>query len=228
VKTSLPALCALAISLALPARAAPVPVEGAPYHRLVFSNDDLAVIETIVPPGGDSGFHRHSHELFYVVIAPAKVSTQRLGRELRAAPPLVPGSVGMNAMSDEPFIHRIVNPDKTAYHVVAVELRRNAPLGRPVNDRPGASGFVQVQDHPRLRAWRLVLEPGQSAPAFDYSGIGGRIFIRGGELTVTSDGQLDQALVVAPGDFEQLRTGAAIGLRNSGRTTIELIDVELK
>jgi hypothetical protein len=118
VKTSLPALCALAISLALPARAAPVPVEGAPYHRLVFSNDDLAVIETIVPPGGDSGFHRHSHELFYVVIAPAKVSTQRLGRELRAAPPLVPGSVGMNAMSDEPFIHRIVNPDKTAYHVV--------------------------------------------------------------------------------------------------------------
>jgi hypothetical protein len=45
---------------------------------------------------------------------------------------------------------------------------------------------------------------------------------------VTSDGQLDQALVVAPGDFEQLRTGAAIGLRNSGRTTIELIDVELK
>ncbi len=134
----------------------------------------------------------------------------------------------MNVTTDGPFIHRVVNPDRAPFHLVAVELRRAGILGRRTSDRPAASGFVQVYDHPRLRAWRLVLEPAQSAPALKYEGTGVRIFVRGDQLTVSDAGYPGQALVVRPGDFEQLRTGSTIALTNDGTSIVELIDVELK
>lgn len=225
---ALAALGAFAALLAEPAGTAPVPLEQAPYHRLVFGNDELAVIETIVPPGGDSGFHAHARDLLYIVINPAKASTQRPGQDLRPLPPLKVGTAGMNPPADGPFIHRVVNPDRTPFHLLAVEVRRSDGRSKPVTSRPTESGFVQIQDHPRLRAWRLILEPGQTAPRLAYRGTGVRIFVRGEQLTIAEAGVPPQSLVVEPGDFEQLRTGTSSAITNSGRTTIELIDVELK
>ena len=214
------------LALAPPADATPVRVENAPYHRLVFANADYAVLENVIPPDGDSGFHLHPRDLFYVIVGPAKASTQRPGQALRRTPPFVAGSVGMNVMTAEPFIHRVVNHDRKPFHIVAVEIRRASPSGRAIMERP--SGYVTVHDHPLLRAWRLVLEPGQSAPPLRPGGEGVRIFVRGGMLAVSSDQHPDQRLTVAAGDFEQLKPRSAVGLKNVGTTPIELVDVELK
>jgi len=34
--------------------------------------------------------------------------------------------------------------------------------GNSVSDRTGVTGFTQIMDNARLRAWRVVLEPGQA------------------------------------------------------------------
>ena len=70
-------LIAASLVLVQPTDTAPVRVEDAPFHRLVFANADYAVLENIFPPRSDSGFHLHPRELFYVIVASAKASTQR-------------------------------------------------------------------------------------------------------------------------------------------------------
>ena len=214
---------------AVPAAPLPVPVEQAPFHRLVLATEDYALIENHMPPGADSGFHAHHRDLFYVTISAARAATQRPGQPLRPVPPsFAAGTVGMNPPSDEPFVHRVVNPDSRPFHVLGVEPRRPAPSGQPITERAASSGFVQVHDHPRLRAWRLVLEPGQSAPNLRQAGPGLRIVVRGGDLTVARPGRPAQTIRIEAGDFEQLASGESRALHNRGPTAIEIVDIEMK
>lgn len=69
---------------ASPAPAAPAgaipPVERATFHQLVFANEDVAVLNNLYPPGGDSGFHAHHRNLFAVIIQPQPSSSRNWGR----------------------------------------------------------------------------------------------------------------------------------------------------
>ncbi len=205
-----------------------VPVEHATYHQLVFANADMAVLNNVYPPGSDSGFHRHFRELFYVVIEPALTGTQKWSKPL-VTPPMAPtGSVGYNVMTAEPFIHRVVNSDTQDYHVIGVEIRRAKPSGEWRSSREAASQYVQIFDNPRMRAWRLILKPGQSVPVISAGGNGARIVVRGGMLTTTKPHQVDQILALRAGDFSEQQGGSTRALRNDGSQTIELIEMELK
>jgi hypothetical protein len=68
------------------------PVEHASFHQLIFANDDVAVLNNLCPPGGDSGLHAHYRDLFAVVIQSVPSSGQRAGQPLTAAPALPWGS----------------------------------------------------------------------------------------------------------------------------------------
>ena len=118
------------------------PVEQATFHQLQFATDDVAVLKNVYPPHSDSGYHVHSRELFYVVIAPARFGAQRLGLELKTPPMLPAGGIGFNVMTAEPFIHRVVNDDDRTCEIIAIELRRAVPSGKPGSVRP--AGYVQI------------------------------------------------------------------------------------
>ena len=88
--------------------------------------------------------------------------------------------------------------------------------------------YVQILDNPRLRAWRLILEPGQSVPAIAQDGKGVRVVVRGGMLTTSMPGLQDQHLALQPGDFAIQPPGETRALANSGTETIELVEMVLK
>lgn len=205
-----------------------VPVEHASFHQLVFANDDLAVLNNAYPPGGDSGFHGHFRDLFYVVIQPGNTSGQRIGQPLAAAPPVAAGEAGFSAIGAEPRVHRVVNGEQRAAQFIVVEFRRPGPVGAVVSSREAAPGYEQIVDNPRMRAWRLILEPGQSAPAISQVGNGVRIVVRGGLLTTAASGWPDQTLALKAGDVAIQNGGETRALRNSGAETIELVEMELK
>ena len=69
-----------------------VPVEHATFHQLVFADEDIAILNNFYPPNGDSGFHAHYRDLFYVVIQPSQSSGQNLGEPLTAAPMVKAGT----------------------------------------------------------------------------------------------------------------------------------------
>lgn len=205
-----------------------VPVEHASFHQLVFADEDIAILNNLYPPGGDSGFHTHYRDLFAVIIQPAQSSGQGLGKPLTAAPMYPAGASAYSAVGAEPRTHRVVNGDKSAFQIIVVELRRSKPSGTAISSRDAAPQYVQVFDNPRMRAWRLILAPGQSAPSILQGNKGVRVVVRGGLLTTITAGLRDQQLALRPGDFAVQPVGATRALKNSGTDTIELVEMELK
>lgn len=201
-------------------------VEHASFHQLVFANEDFAVLNNRYPPGGDSGFHAHYRDIFYVVIQSAPQSVQRVGQPVTAAPLVTVGTAGYSANGAEPRVHRIVNGDEGPSQFIVVELRRPRPRGDAVSSRD--SPYLQIVDNERMRAWRLVLEPGQSVPTISQGGNGIRVVVHGGLLTTSTPGLPDQTLFLRAGDFAVQNSGSTRALRNTGPETIELVEIELK
>lgn len=203
-------------------------VEQASFHQLVFADEDIAVLNNLYPPKGDSGFHTHYRDLFAVIVQPSRSSGQGLGKPLTAAPMYPAGAVIYSAVGAEPRTHRVVNGDEGTFQIIVIELRRSNPTEHVISTRKAAPQYVQILDNSRMRAWRLVLAPGQSAPSITQGGKGVRVVVRGGLLTTISPDLQDQSLVLRPGDFAVQSAGATRALRNSGSETIELVEVELK
>ena len=226
--------CGLCLAVNSPAFAGQVdgqaanPVEQASFHQLVFADEDIAVLNNLYPPKGDSGFHAHHRDLFAVVIQPSPSSGQRVGEPLAAMPASAAGTTAYSQVGAEPRIHRVVNDGEGAYQIIVIELRREKPSGTTASSRNLAPQYELILDNPRLRAWRLVLEAGESAPAISQASKGVRVVVRGGLLTTTSPGLQDQHLALKPGDFAVQVAGTTRALSNSGDGTIELVEVELK
>jgi hypothetical protein len=89
-------------------------------------------------------------------------------------------------------------------------------------------GYTQILDNERVRVWRLVLEPGQTAPAITQSAPGVRIVIDGGELVESVPGKPDRAKAPRSGEFFWQDAGATRAVRNVGTTRLELVELELK
>ena len=205
-----------------------VPVEHASFHQLVFADEDIAILNNLYPPNGDSGFHTHYRDLFAVVIQPSQSRGQGLGKPLAAAPMYPAGASLYSAVGAEPRTHRVVNGAKSTYQIIVVELRRSNPSATAISSRDTAPPYEQIVDNPRMRAWRLVLVPGQSVPVVSQGNKGVRVVVRGGLLTTVTSGSQDQHVVLQPGDFAVQPAGTTRGLKNSGTSVIELVEMELK
>ena len=239
--TLTPRLQALAVCLlflvsptahASPAPAAPVeatpPVEQASFHQLVFANEDVAVLNNLYPPGGDSGFHAHHRDLFAVIIQPQPSSSQTPGKPLKPAAEVQAGTAAYSPVSGEPRAHRVINNGQGPFQIIVIELRRASAQGAAIAAREAAPQYVQITDNPRMRAWRLILEPGQSVPAITQGSTGIRVVVRGGLLTTTMPGVPEQTLALQAGNFAVQEKGFTRALRNGGAETIELVEMELK
>lgn len=138
----------------------PVPLEKSAYHVPIFRNEFLNVLRVSVPSQRSSGYHTHSLDQFRILIEEADLIGQVLG-EPPAAPYRDPrGTVTYTAYSRKPVTHQLINVGPTAFHNIVITEKqpgRLAPAPREV------MGYTQVLDNERIRAWRLVLEPGQSA-----------------------------------------------------------------
>src|SRR5262245_147189 len=97
-------LAALAAVQRAPAQTV-VPVEQAPYHVPVFSNDYVTVLDVFIPPQRTSGFHRHSLDSLGVLIADTERTGQLPGAAATLTQPRPRGSVSWSSYSREPFVH---------------------------------------------------------------------------------------------------------------------------
>src|SRR5258708_35417017 len=76
-------LFVLACALAQPASAQledkPVPMDKAPFHIPVFSNDYLILLNVNIPPGRNTGYHIHYADSVSVNLSPAWQTNQNYG-----------------------------------------------------------------------------------------------------------------------------------------------------
>jgi hypothetical protein len=224
----------LALALLLPGAAGAepnvVPVEKAPYHRPVFRNELVMLLSVYLPPGAPRGpevFHTHSLDQISVLAQASEMTNKELGQSSMSPLRLGErGHVNFNAFSKKPQTHTGANGGSTPFHNIVVALLY--PQGGRFTPGSRGSGYQQLIDNDRVRAWRLQLEPGQSVAAITQSAPGMRIVVDGGEISESVPGAPDRAWGLRNGEFFWQDAGVTRSVKNIGTTPINIVEFELK
>lgn len=207
-----------------------VPIEQAPYHLPVFTNEYVTVLNIYIPPQRNTGYHTHSRDSVSVNVEDADQTNQNLGQpQPGPAQRSQRGRATFTAYSKEgPRTHKASNVGTTPFHNVSVIFNRPQPGGFSPSSRAGVPGYVPLMDNERVRAWRLVLEPGQSVAAITQQAPGIRVIVSGGDLLERVPGQPERGMSLKLGEFYWQDPGVTRAVRNSGTTRLEVVEFELK
>jgi hypothetical protein len=204
-----------------------VPVLKAPYHVPVFKNEYITVANIYVPPGGKTGFHKHTGEALSVNVEEATMTNQELGDpEPKPAPRQISGRVSFTDYRPKPRIHQAINVGQTPLHNILLIF--DQPTGFAPSSRAEVPGYEQVLDNECARAWHVTLAPGQSLAAITQLAPGIRIVVRGGQFIESVPGAPDRPMAPKLGEFYWQDPGVTRSIRNIGTTPIELVEFELK
>jgi len=203
-----------------------VPVEATSYHVPVFSNELVTVLNVLIPPQRNSGYHRQSLDTIAVLMSDATRTNQVLGGEPIARAAQARGTVSFTPYARDPIVHTVAVQGESSFHNIVVELLY--PSAGRFSPGMREQGYTQELDNERVRAWRLVLEPGQMAPAITQGAPGVRVVVEGGELVESVPGAPDRSMAPRSGEPYWQEAGTTRGVRNIGNTRIELVELELK
>ena len=220
-----------AVTVSLPAAAQdegpPVPVDKAAYHVPVFRNDLIAVLRVNIPSHRSAGYHVHSLDQISVLVEEADQTGQVLGEQPTPPRRNKRGSVTFTAYSKQAMTHRVNNVGSTAFHNIVIALINPQPKGLTPAAREVAC-YTQIFDNERARAWRLALEPGQSAGTITQTAPALRVVLDGGEISESVPGEADRGMMLRLGDFYWQEPGATRTVRNIGASKVELVEIEFK
>jgi hypothetical protein len=221
--------CALAQPVIAEDEGPAVPIEKAPFHLPVFRNEYVTVLKIDVPPHRNTGFHIHTTDSVSVNIEEADMANQLPGEKQTPPQHSKRGQPNFTAYSKQgPRTHKASNMGETPFHNVSFLLNNSQPGRFSPSSRSGISGYTQIMDNERVRGWRLVLDPGQTAAPITQSAPGMRIVLDGGEIAEVVPGQADRGMNLRLGEFYWQDPGVTRAVRNTGKTRVELFEFELK
>src|SRR5215831_7739342 len=132
-----------------------VPIVKAPYHRPVFTNEYVTLLNVWVPPGKNTGYHIHTRDQVSVNISAADMTNQDLGSS-KVTPPNR-GEAGRATYTDyrnDPKTHKASNVGQTPFHNISFIFNSPQPWGLKPGTR-NVAGYTQVIDNPRVRGWKV-------------------------------------------------------------------------
>jgi len=98
-----------------------------PMHKLVFTKDNIKVMDVVIPGGDTCQYHIHRHPTIYVLLNGAKYATQNWGMEWQHVRMMDLAWAGMVQDMSEPYTtstpnikHRVFIPDDENYHLIAI------------------------------------------------------------------------------------------------------------
>jgi hypothetical protein len=206
-----------------------VPIVQAPYHLPVFRNEYITLLNVNVPPGKTTGYHIHTGDQVSVNISAADMTNQDLGSSIVSPPQR--GQAGRAGYADyrkASKTHKAVNAGTTPFHNISFIFNSPQPWHLTPGTRDGKAAYTQIMDNERVRGWRLVIEPGQSAAAITQQSPGIRIVVAGGDIVEKVPGRPDRAMQPHTGDFFWQDGAVTREVRNTGTTRVELVEFELK
>lgn len=224
------ATCAFGGAVAAQDVEKPVPIVKAPYHRPVFTNQYVTLLDIYIPPGRNTGYHVHSQDSVSISISPARQSNQVYGSD-KVDPPGPGGAAGRVTFTpyytDGTRTHKATNVDSIPFHNVSFLLNSRAPYKTTPSTR-NVSGYAQILDNERVRGWRVTLDPGQTTAEITQTAPGLRVVVRGGEIAELVPGAAERAWWLGDGQYFWQDAGTTRRVRNIGTTRVEFVEFELK
>ena len=210
----------------------PVAMDKAPFHVPVFSNDYVTMLRINIPPGRDTGFHTHYFDSVSVNLSPA-LRTNQFYESSEIIGPLssepVPGRTAFNNVTENGvYTHKAINTGPTPFRSTSFILKDRSGGGPEVSDRSDVAGYTQIIDNNRIRAWRIILAPGEEAAPLTQTAPGLRIYVRGGVLDELVPGSAARGMAPYSGGFVWQDSGQTRAVINTGSTIVEFVEFEFK
>ena len=200
-----------------------VPVTNAGFHQFTFQDENMSLENVTLPAGYSTGYHSHEQDLVFVITGGAKIKNQVLGKD---PVELKLGEVRFAPYTKTPGTHQITNIEpQNPMRLLAVSIVYPTPERYTVSTRPAK--YEVALDNDRVRAWRLKLNPGESAPAMRQTAPGARIVVTGGMIAEKRMGKPDQPILLQNHDFMSV-VAEERGIENIGNSPVELVEIELK
>jgi hypothetical protein len=202
-----------------------VPVKNAAFHEFIFQDENMSLVNVTLPPRVSTAYHSHDQDLVFVITAGAKIKNQVLNKE-PVELEFKLGEVRFVNYTKTPGVHQIINLEKdNTMRLLGVGIVYPEPGRYTVSTRPAK--YEVALDNDRVRAWRLKLNPGESAPAIRQTAPGARIVVTGGTVAEKRTGKPDHPMVLMNHDFMAIAVEER-GMENIGTSPVELVEIELK
>ena len=202
-----------------------VPVTNAGFHQFTFQDENMSLENVTLPAGYSTGYHSHEQDLVFVITGGAKIKNQVLGKD-PVELEFKLGEVRFAPYTKTPGTHQITNIEpQNPMRLLAVGIVYPTPGRYTVSTRPAK--YEVALDNDRVRAWRLKLNPGESAPAMRQTAPGARIVVTGGMIAEKRMGKPDQPILLQNHDFMSV-VAEERAIENIGNSPVELVEIELK
>jgi quercetin dioxygenase-like cupin family protein len=204
-----------------------VPTREEPRHVGKLENATVRIVDVEIPPGDRTLFHEHAIDYAYVMIGEAQLSNEVWGTPVREVR-IGAGDVGYYRSVQGVYVHRFSNVGKTTFRAIGIELLAPFAPGAVAAPLPQRTGYVTVLDNERVRAYRLVLEPGETAETVTLRGPSVRVAVSGERIEQLAPEGARLAIDLAPAAFEWRAGPATHAVRNTGTSRVEIVEFELK
>lgn len=197
-------------------------------HQLVFSQDQVRVLDVRIAPEVITGFHYHQYATLYVIVQDTHLTNQDFGSEWSQASSdayRAPGTyVVRTAYLTEPQYHRVKNVDNRTTHLFAVINMRKKSAEPADTESNLTDGDV---DNQWFRGHRIELGPGatsdmltypQNAVLMQYDGLPSHLIENG----------VPHSFKGAPGAFSWHLARSKFQIRNDSDRSREFILIEVR
>jgi hypothetical protein len=206
-------LCFLVLLLEFSKLQAQVLVHKEPRHRPVFQNNQVRILNVLLPPGDTTQYHIHHTPSVFIFFTSTTTGSQLQGAAASTSTSAAGRIIFENLAAPHLRIHRVWNMDKDSFHVMYVEL-----LSKD-------SGFVQQPltlpdlqlaiDTAWVRVYRLTLSAGNDFILRDKK----RSLILVAldtALVQTKHNGKTQDQTLEPGSFFEIKGRRSFSLKNRG------------
>lgn len=203
-----------------------VPVYREARHHLVFENALVRVLDVRVPAGDTTDFHVHANRHIAVVIADARTwdQSEREATPQSASAPMPTGTVFDNGDHALPYTHRVANVDTVGFRYIVAQLL--APSGVASANLASSSGLRLDHEVFGARIYRVTIAPGRSMPTHRHAPPGLTVQANAGTLRVDGAKPEGKSDASGAGAWWWRGAGTEHTLRNSGTTTVEVVEID--
>lgn len=201
-----------------------VPVASEPRHHVRFENKYVRVIEAIFPAGDTTLYHTHSLDNVPIAIEPATLRTTFLGSSESTDSVVERGRTTWAAAT---YTHQIRNLGKGRVHYIDAEVIASPGLKSPPTLN-GLPGHMLIFENEKVRAYRVILQPGQATGSHKHGLPFLSVSVSGGDLAAETQGGKRSQQKLRPGAFSWFDGPLTHSLKNAGTQTYEMVDLEWK
>jgi hypothetical protein len=203
-----------------------VPTADEPLHHVIMQNSQMRVMRVMIRPGQSTMWHAQNLTFVNTIINGSRSFIQRKGEGAGQVVDMVTGSVRFGDYQTAGIVDQVSNIGDSLIHQVAFEVIALERGNYGHADRANVSAFSLVLDKPRVRGWRLRLQPGEIAAPYQQFGPGLRVVLAGERLIEQSPGNIGKQTTLHKGDAFFTEAGTRT-LTNGGETPLEIMEYEL-